>query len=274
MPASQGHLGRARTTTATLFVLLVAACGSSSPASRPTESVTPSTLPEASPSSITTTDPGDPTLLSVPMDIPFPQAPLAVQNEWRQYYATGAITVVPNTSVPFARPATPRVVDATNGAVDAATASLWGDALMRENAWENWAIIALQLGLFDDSVVSASRAEPGLVLPQGATGFRITGMRWPASLRLVPLSRISQTFLGVSDAYAFTFSFTHPWSVDAVFPNGTTQPIADQTASAGTTVVAAGKVVSLPDLGEIWYADASYVCNSSEPQPVLTICAE
>ena len=93
-----------------------------------------------------TADPGDPTLLPVPADVAFLQAPIAVQNEWRTYYATGAITVVPNSTVPFTRPATPPVVDATNRAVSSTTAQQWGDALMRENAWENWAITANQDG--------------------------------------------------------------------------------------------------------------------------------
>ena len=259
--------------TLLLLIAFMTACGSSlSGSSASVHLETPTSQTSATP--IVTTDPGDPTLLPVPADVAFLQAPMAVQNEWRTYYATGAITVVPNSTVPFARPATPSVVDATNRAVSSTTAQQWGDALMRETAWENWAITANQVGLFDNGIVSASQAEPGLVLPQGATGFRIVGPRWPSSLRLIPLSSASQTFLGTTDGYALVFSFNEGWSVQAVFPNGTTQAITDQSAAAGTSVFVAGKLTTVANFGQLWYGSASFVCNASEPAAVLTICAE
>lgn len=274
MGAPRGHLGRiAGTAVAGLLVLVAGGCGPSPSGSTPTARPTTS-RPVASATPITTADPGDPTLLPVPMDVPFPQAPPPVQNEWRQYYATGAITVVPNTTVPFARPSTPQVVNATNGAIDSATSQRWGDALMRENAWENWAITANQVGLLDNSVISSAQIEAGLVLPQGATGFRIVGQRFPSSLRLVPLSASSQVFLHGSDGFAFILTFSQGWAVNAVFPNGTTQPIANQSAPAGATVFVAGKLMQLPDFGELWYGSAAFICDSNEPQPVLAICAE
>ncbi len=274
MGAPRGHLGHiASTAVAALLVLLVGGCSSSPPGSTPTARPTTSS-PAASATAITTTDPGDPTLLPVPMDVPFPQAPVLIQNEWRQYYATGAITVVPNTTVPFARPTTPKVVDATSGAVDSATAQRWGDALMRENAWENWAITANQIGLFDNGVISSSQAEPGLVLPQGATGFRIVGTRWPASLRLVPVSSSTKAFLHDNDSYAYLLTFSQPWSVEAVFPNGATQPVADQQVAAGARFAVIGQLKQLDDFGELWYGSASFACDNSEPQPVLSLCGE
>ena len=33
-----------------------------------------------------------------------------------------------------------------------------------------------------------------------------------------------------------------------------------------------GKLTSLTDFGELWYGSAAFVCDSSEPQPVLAIC--
>jgi hypothetical protein len=259
--------------TLLLLVALMTACGlSPSGSSASAHLATPTSQTSATP--IVTADPGDPTLLPVPADVPFLQAPIAIQNEWRTYYATGAITVVPNSTVPFTRPATPPVVDATNGALSSATAQLWGDALMRETAWENWAITANQVGLFDNGIVSASQAEPGVVLPQGATAFRIVGPRWPSSLRLIPLSSASQTFLGTTDGYAFVFTFTQGWSVQGVFPNGTTQAIADQSATAGTSVFVAGKLTTVADFGQLWYGSASFVCNANEPAAVIAICAE
>ena len=275
MRADNGDLPRLAAAPVTLLLLiaLMTACGSpqaGSSASAHLETPTSQT----SATRIVTADAGDPTLLPVPADVAFLQAPIAIQNEWRTYYATGAITVVPNSTVPSRRPATPQVLDATNGAVSSTKAQLWGDALMRETAWENWAIAANQVGLFDNGIVSASQAEPGLVLPRGASGFRIVGPRWPSSLRLVSLSSASQTFLGTTDGYAFVFTFSEGWSVQAVFPNGTTQAIADQSATPGTSVFVAGKLTAAADFGQLWYASASFVCNANEPAPVLTICAE
>ena len=191
MRADNGDLPRLAAVPVALLLLiaLMTACGSSQSGSSASAHLeTPTSQTSATP--IVTADPGDPTLLPVPADVAFLQAPIAVQNEWRTYYATGAITVVPNSTVPYTRPATPAVVDATNGAVSSTTAQLWGDAVMRENAWENWAITADQTGLFDNGVISAPEAEPGLVLPQGATSFRIVGQRWPASLRLYICARV------------------------------------------------------------------------------------
>jgi hypothetical protein len=274
MGAPRGHVGRiASTAVAGLLVLVVGGCGPSPSGSTPTARPTTS-RPVSSATPITTTDPGDPTLLPVPMDVPFTQAPPPVQNEWRQYYATGAITVVPNSTVPFARPSTPQVVNVTNGAIDTATSQRWGDALMRENAWENWAITANQISLFDNGVVSSPQAEPGLVLPQGATGFRIVGPRWPTSLRLVPVSSSTKTFLHDNDSYAYLLTFSQAWSVDAVFPSGATQPVADQQVAAGARFVVVGQLKQLNDFGELWYGSASFACDSSEPGPVLTLCAE
>jgi hypothetical protein len=220
------------------------------------------------------TDPGDPALLPVPANVAFLQAPQPVQDEWRQYYATGAITVVPNSTVPYVRPARPHVVNGAGAAVDGVTAQRWADALMRENAWENWAISADQVGLFDNSIISSAQAEPGLVLPEGATGFRIVGQRWPAALRLVPVSSSTQGFLHGSDGYAFVLTVSQAWSVEAVFPNGSRQPVADQSAAAGDHIVVIGRLEQLADLGELWYANASFACDSSEPQPVLSLCDE
>jgi hypothetical protein len=273
--ADNGDLPRVAVAPVTLLLLiaLMTACGSSqSGSSASVHSETPTSQTSASP--IVTADPGDPTLLPVPTDVAFLQAPIAIQNEWRTYYATGAITVVPNSTVPFTRPATPQVVDATDGVVTSTTAQQWGDALMRENAWENWAITADQTGLFDNGVISAPAAEPGLVLPQGATSFRIVGQRWPASLRLVSVSTSAQGFLKVTDGYAFILEFSQAWSVDAVFANGTPQPLSAQSVIAGQRFVVIGKLEPPANFGEVWYASASFACDSSEPQTVLALCAE
>ena len=275
MRADNGDLPRLAAVPVALLLLiaLMTACGSSQSGSSASAHLeTPTSQTSATP--IVTADPGDPTLLPVPADVAFLQAPIAVQNEWRTYYATGAITVVPNSTVPYTRPATPAVVDATNGAVSSTTAQLWGDAVMRENAWENWAITADQTGLFDNGIVSAPQTEPGLVLPQGATSFRIVGQRWPASLRLVSVSTSAQGFLRDTDGYALILEFSRAWSVDAVFANGTTQPLTDQSVSAGQRFVVIGKPEQPANFGEVWYASASFACDSSEPQPVLALCAE
>ena len=274
MRAWEGNLSRAMgMAAAVLVVVVMAGCGSSPSAATPTaRPATPT--PEASTTPVISADPSDPTLLAVPADIPFLHAQVPVQNEWRRYYATGAITVVPNSTVPIQRPATPQVVNATNGAVASATAQQWGDALMRENAWENWAITADQVGLLDNGVISSAQIEAGLVLPQGATGFRVVGQRWPHSLRLVPVPVASRGFLHDTDGFAFILNFDQSWAVEAVLPNGGTRALADQSATTGTKLFVAGKLLQLPDFGELWYGSTAYVCDSSEPQPVLTICAE
>ena len=275
MRADNGDLPRVAVVPVALLLLiaLMTACGSSQSGSSASAHLeTPTSQMSATP--IVTADPGDPTLLPVPADVAFLQAPVAIQNEWRTYYATGAITVVPNSTVPFTRPATPLVVDATNGVVSSTTAQQWGDAVMRENAWENWAITADQTGVFDNGVISASQIEGGLVLPVGATGFQIVGKRFPSSLRLVAVPSSSPSFLQDTDSFAFILTFGQGWSVDAVFPNATAQPIADQNAAEGTKVFVVGKLTSLTDFGELWFGSAAFVCDSSEPQPGLAICGE
>ena len=259
MRADNGDLPRVAVVPVTLLLLiaLMTACGSSQSGSSASAHLeTPTSQTSATP--IVTADPGDPTLLPVPADVAFLQAPIAIQNEWRTYYATGAITVVPNSTVPFTRPATPPVVDATNGAVSSTTAQQWGDALMRENAWENWAITADQTGLFDNGVISSSQAEPGLVLPAGATSLSHC---WRAVAHvpcaLSPCPSSSQSFLHDTDGFAFILKFSQGWSVDAVFPSATAQPIADQNAAVGTKVFVIGKLTSLTDFGELWYGERS-----------------
>lgn len=275
MHVDNGDLRRVAAVQVALLVLisLMTACSSSrSDSSETSRSETRTAEPSATP--VVATAPGDPTLLPVPTDVAFLQAPIAIQNEWRTYYATGAIALVPNSTVPSTRPATPQVVDATSGAVSSTTAQRWGDAILRENAWENWAITANQTGLFDNGVISSPAAEPGLVLPQGATAFRLAGQRWPASLRLVSVSSSAQGFLHGTDGFAFIVEFSQPWSVGAVFANGTTQPLADQSVTAGHRFVVIGKLEQPANFGELWYASASFACDSSEPQLVLALCAE
>ena len=267
------HLGRATGTgVALLLALIVAACGSPSGSTPKVRPASPSPRGTATP--ITTTEPGDPTLLPVPANIPFLQAPAPIQNEWRQYYATGAITVVPNSTVPFQRPATPQVVNDTNGAVDNTTAYAWGDALMREAAWENWAITADQLSLLDSGVISAPAVTAGVSLPSGATGLTITGSRWPSSLRLVKVTASAQSFLSVTDAYAFIVTFAEGWSVSAVFPDGHTEPLPAQIAAPGAGGFVTGHLQAAQDFGELWFGSVSLACDASEPPTVQALCAE
>jgi hypothetical protein len=274
MGAPRGHLGHiAGAAVAGLLLLMVGGCGPSPPGATPTARPTTS-RPVTSATPITTTDPGDPTLLPVPMDVPFPQAPPPVQNEWRQYYATGAITVVPNSTVPFARPSTPQVTNATNGAIDSATAQRWGDALMRENAWEHWAITANQISLLDSGVISASAVTAGLVLPSGATGFVITGSRWASAIKLVKVSADAQGFLKITDGYALVITFAQGWAVSAVFPDGHKEAIAGQVVPAGGIAAVTGKLTTVPDFGELWYGSQGFACDSSEPAQIVALCNE
>jgi len=273
MRAPRCHLGGAMgTSMALLLALIVAGCGSpagSTPTARPA-----SPSPRATATPITTTGPGDPTLPPVPANIPFLQAPAPIQNEWRQYYATGAITVVPNSTVPFQRPPTPQVVNDTNGAVGKTTAQQWADAVMRETAWENWAITADQLSLLDSGVISAPAVTAGVTLPQGATGLTITGSRWPSSLRLVSVSSAAQSFLSVSDTYAFVATFATGWSVMATFPDGHTQPLSGQVVSAGAVAAVTGRLTSVTNFGELWFGGQGFACDSSEPPVIVSLCDE
>jgi len=267
------HLGRATGTGAALLLALIAAaCGSPSGSTPKVRPASPSPRGTATP--ITTTEPGDPTLLPVPANIPFLQAPAPIQNEWRQYYATGAITVVPNSTVPFQRPATPQVVNDTNGAVDNTTAQQWADALMREVAWENWAITADQLSLLDSGVISAPAVTAGIALPSGATGLTISGSRWPSSLRLVSVSPSTQAFLSITDTYALIATFATGWSVLATYPDGHTEPISGQVVPAGGIAAVAGKASTVTDFGELWYGSQGFACDSSEPPQIVALCSE
>lgn len=273
MSRSEGRgIRLAATAVGTLLACAVAACGS--PSTTSSGKPTPSATVSASPTSVTSTDPGDPTLLPVPQDIPFTQAPPDIQSEWRQYYATGAITVVPNSTVPYKRPPTPQVVNDTAGAVDQVTAQRWADAAMRETAWENWAISVDQVSLLDSGVISAPAVTAGVVLPTGASGFVITGSRWPSSLRLVPVHPDTQSFLKVSDSYALIATFATGWSVLAKYPDGHTQPVGGQSASPGATDAVTGTMRTVSNFGELWFGSQGFACDSNEPGQIVALCNE
>ncbi len=252
--------------------LAVAAC-SSSPSPTPSPRHSPTARGTASPSLITG-DAGDPTLLPVPADTPWNQASIALQNEWRSYYGIGAITVIPNTTVPYHRPPTPTVANGTNGAIDDATAQRWGDALMREAAWENWAITANQTSLLDSGEISAPAVTAGISLPQGATSLRIAGSRWPTALRLVTVSGDARSFLKITDTYALIVTFGQGWTVEAMYPDGHAQPLSGQIAAPGAMGFVTGHLDSPADLGELWLGSSSLGCDSNEPAVIQTLCAE
>jgi len=273
MGVSRGNLCRAAELGVGVLLCLTAlGCGSptsATPTAHPT-----SGPPRATATPVTSTDPDDPTLLPVPANIPFLQAAAPIQNEWRQYFATGAITIVPNSTVPFQRPVTPQVVNDTNGAVDTATAQRWADAVMRETAWENWAITANQISLLDSGVISAPAVTAGVTLPTGATGFTITGSRWPSSLRLVSVRSAAQSLLRVADVYAFVATFATGWSVMATFPNGQAQPLSGQAVSAGAVDAVTGSLKSVTNFGELWFGSQGFACDSGEPPVILSLCNE
>jgi len=215
---------------------------------------------------------GDPNLIRVPTDVSIARAPEAVVNEWMPYL--DQLTLLPNTTVPYQRPATPPVTNATAGAVDDVTARRWADALMREFAWENWAISTAQIAFLGNGAISDRQVEAGVALPQGATGLRISGSRWPTSLRLVKVDSSAQTFMHTSDIYAMIVSFAQPWSILAVYSDGHTEAVDAQQSAAGATGFVVGHLVSKPDLGEIWYGTASYGCVGTNPPSIQTLCAE
>jgi hypothetical protein len=90
----------------------------------------------------------------------------------------------------------------------------------------------------------------------------------------VSVSTSAQGFLHDTDGYALVLEFSRAWSVDAVFANGTTQPLTDQSVSAGQRFVVIGKLEQPANFGVVWYASASFACDSSEPPTVLALCAE
>jgi hypothetical protein len=215
-----------------------------------------------------TGDTGDPHLIPVPTDVPIASASDALVNEWTPY--VDQLTVIPNTTVPYQRPPTPPVTNATAGAVDDATARRWADALMREAAWENWAISNSQLVFLDNGALS-DRQVAGVALPAGATGLRISGSRWPSSLRLVRVSQAVKDFLKVSDDYALLVTFKDGFSVSAVFPGGRSEALSDNVVPPGATAFVVGHLLSKPDLGELWYGSASYGC-ANEPPALTALC--
>ena len=258
-----------------LAALGLAACGGPSSTSStttmgapPTSTGSPTSAPASSPTPLTG-DAGDPQLLPLPTDTPYAQAPAAIKAEWQSYFARGIISTVPNSTVPYQRPTTPRVQNATRGAVDDATAQRWGDALMRQTAWATWAIDHNQLQLLYET--SSRNAYPGIALPAGASGFQIVGNQYALTLRLARVPAATQQILRVSDSYAF-IATASAGSINAVFPDGHTQPLPGQTTANGTTYFITGALATKPLLGDVWFGTSSAACDSGEPPPIQTMC--
>ena len=270
---------RARFSVAALLAALgVAACGGPSSTSATTATGTPPTstsLPTSAPASSPTPvsgDAGDPQLLPLPADTPYDQAPPAIQAEWQSYFARGIVTTVPNSTVPYQRPTTPKVQNATGGAVDDATAQRWGDALMRQTAWATWAIDHNQLQLLYET--SSRNAYPGLALPAGANGFQIQGAQFPSAMKIVKVPVGAQNILSVQDRYAFVVTLSNASSISATFPDGHSQVLSNQSYPAGTVAFITGSRVTKPLLGDLWYGTWSGACDSGEPPSVQRLCNE
>jgi hypothetical protein len=244
--------------------------GGSSPHTAASQASTRATATSTATTALVTGDAGDPRLIPVPADIPLADASEALVNEWMPY--VDQLTIIPSTKVPYQRPPTPPVTNATAGAVDDATARRWADGLMREFAWENWAISSAQIAFLANNALS-DRQVTGFALPEGASGVRITGPRWPSSLRLVKVSQNVRDFLKVSDDYAFLVTFKDGFSVNAVFPDGRNQEMTENSVPAGATGFVVGRLISKPVLGELWYGSASYGCLN-EPAVLSALCTE
>jgi hypothetical protein len=267
-----------------LAVAIVAAIGALIACGGPSSSTTAATstlMPSGStgsgtstPASATATPvtggPGDPQLLPLSTDTAFQQAPPAIQAEWQSYFAQGIITVVPNSTVPYQRPATPQVQNATGGVVDAATAQRWADAVMRQTSWATWAINHNQLQLLYET--SSRQAYAGISLPAGANGFQVSGSEFPATMKLVKVPQAAQQLLQIKDQFAFLVTFSASASISSVFPDGHTQPLPDQTLKPGQSYFLVGSLTSKPLLGEVWFGTAAGICDSGEPASVQAMC--
>ena len=264
---------------ALLAVLALAACGGPSSStstttatdSSPTSTGSSTSPPEYSPTPVTG-DAGDPRLLPLPADTPYAQAPPAIQAEWQSYFARGIVTTVPNSTVPYQRPTTPRVQNATGGAVDDATAQRWGDALMRQTAWATWASDHNQLQLLYET--SSRNAYPGLALPAGATGFQIIGTQYASGLTLVKVPSNTEAFLHITDQYAFIVTQQGSGGISAVFPDGHTQALPNQSFAVGDVSYLTGSLTMKPLLGDVWYGTSSDACNASEPAAIQQLCSQ
>lgn len=261
---------------ATISAMMVAGC-SNQPATPKASPHHSATAQETASPSLVAGDPGDPMLLPVQSPLPIDQASAALVAEWQPYVDEGTLTLIPDTSVPFQRPVVPPVTDGTGGAVNRSTEQQWVDAFMREQAWENWAISHSQLDFVTNNIISAHAAETGLYLPDGATGLRIQGTRWPSALRvvLVPQPAASSPPLSTSDSYAILATYREGWSVDAVFPNGHTSALMQQVDQPGETDFFVGHLdASKRQLGELWYSSVAGNCGGQVPNVVAELCSQ
>jgi hypothetical protein len=255
--------------------MTIASCSSPSPTPKPSPRSS-STAHAAATPSLVTGNAGDPALLPVQSPIPVVQASSTLIAEWRPY-ADGLLTLIPDTSVPYSRPAVPPLADGTGGAVDQPTEHRWAEAFMREQAWENWSIDHAQLDFVTGNVISAAAAETGLYLPEGATTLRITGTRWPSAVRIVrvPQPAASSPPLSASDGYAVLATFQQGWAVVAVFPDGHTEPLSQQIDDPGETDFFIGHLdASKRQLGELWFATVAGNCGGHVPAVVAQLCSE
>jgi len=261
---------------AAMTVMTLASCSNSSPMPRPSaHAPSPTSRATGSPS-LVAGGPGDPALLPVPSPVPIAQAPRALLEEWHPYADGGVLTLIPDTSVPYSRPAVPTLTDGTGGATDQPTEHRWAEAFMREQAWENWAINHAQIDFVTSDIISAAAAETGLYLPEGATGLRVTGNRWPSAVRIVrvPQPAASSPPLSTSDGYAVLATYQQGWSVVAVFPDGHTTALSQQVDEPGEVDYFIGHLdASKRQLGELWFATVAGNCGGHVPTVVAQLCS-
>jgi hypothetical protein len=167
------------------------------------------------------------------------------------------------------------IKNATNGAVDDATAQKWGRAFQLGQAYYYWAMEqnardALTSGVLADSTATSNLF--GSDLQDLDEAKQKNGVLVPRFLR-VPLTQIVVIPTTLQDPmrnqgltpkpYGIVNEFVGPASRSVRFPDGREQVLASVDASFVAYSLTWGEAKSDPDLGDIWYDYGTYGCEGS-----------
>jgi len=252
----------------------------SSPSTTPGGTPGPTSSTVSSTGAATATSSQSPTALDPfvfpERDTPLEQASAQLQAVWKPY----KVTIIPSRHTLEGMPNIVKVRNFTQGRVSDADAQQLLSAEFRDNTFLAWAELNVQL-----------KFEDFLQLPVFATSPLTAALRagqpvidppcdlYPIASGLVALDQQSRTYFDstftrkgspVTAQYALVQTYKGPCDVVTVTPQGARQVLVPIPAG-GATAVFPGHLQRDPVLGELWFAEASFLCGT--PDTPTAICA-